>query len=70
MTLKALLDIFLVATEQSILESFYLYFLGNTFSSKTKDDVIHGIKLFWDVIGLSVFKHNIFEDVIVYQRKD
>ena len=50
--LKALLDIFLVATEQSILESFYLYFLRNTFSSKTKENVTHGIKLCWDVIHL------------------
>lgn len=47
-----LINFFLVATEQSILESFFLCFLGNTFSSKTKENVMHGIKLCLDVIYL------------------
>lgn len=69
-SLEAPLDILLVATEQSILESCCLYFLGNMVSPKTKENVTHGLKLHWDVIDLWICKHNIFGEVIIYQREN
>lgn len=69
-SLKAPLDVLLVVTKQSILESCCLYFLGNMVPPKTKENVTHGLKLRWDMIDLWICKHNIFREVIIYQREN